>query len=428
MKSKDVRLLIFISVVVLSLLCVHIISGDKAGAVVRITEGGNIVGEYPLSEDRTISLSHNTVMIKDSSVCVSDADCPDKLCVKQGLITDAGEVIACLPNRVTVEILASEKTSNDTPITYSGIHFDTVVSVTVYGYDDPAGINALIREECERYELLCSRTNADSELYKLNHRLITDTIELDHDGAVLSAYKVSPELYEMISEGLEAYDFSSGNFDIAIAPLSDLWDFRSGEHVIPSEDKIESVLPHLSPDSIILTDDEHIAFLDDECMIDLGGLAKGYIGDRLKIFLEDKGVSSAIIALGGNVVALGDKNGEPYEVGIRRPFGQGSELSATVSVRDRSVVTSGTYERYFESGGTLYHHILNPLTGYPYDTDLSSATVICDSSTDGDILSTVLLTEGADKAAEHADKLKDEEIYVILIDNAGNVILNTYDN
>ncbi len=450
MKAKDIRLLIFISAVLFSLLLIHIISGDKAGSIVRITENGSVIGEYPLYENRTIELSHNTISIKDNSVSVTEADCPDGLCMRQGSISHLGEVIACLPNRVTVEVISKDHDRPGLPISYSGIHFDTMVNVTIYGISDTGSSGAVssgdhgsasipdngssdsgyyndfIRRECEKYELICSRTNPDSELYMLNHRLINDKIGIVHEGQDLTAYKISSELYEMIEAGLRANDLSGGKFDIAIAPLSDLWDFRSGDSVIPSDDEIASVLPHLSPDDIILVDDQRIAFADDRCMIDLGALAKGYIGDRLRDSLSEAGVTNAIIALGGNVVAMGDKNGAPYEVGIRKPFSQSGELSATVAAQDMSVVTSGTYERFFESDGRRYHHILDPRTGYPYETDLASATVICGSSTDGDILSTILLTEGSGAAIEHAHELENEDIYVILMDNEGHVLLNTY--
>ena len=130
--------------------------------------------------------------------------------------------------------------------------------------------------------------------------------------------------------------------------------------------------------------------------LDLGGIAKGYIADRLKDYLSQNGVTSAVIDLGGNILCLGGKSeSDGFRIGIQQPFADRSETVSVVNIRDKSVVSSGIYERYIKAeDGTLYHHILNPQTGYSYENDLLGVSIISDKSVDGDGLSTTAFALG----------------------------------
>ena len=140
--------------------------------------------------------------------------------------------------------------------------------------------------------------------------------------------------------------------------------------------------------------------------------------DKIKEFLLSKGVKSAIINLGGNVLCIGSKPDKtPFRIGIQKPFADRSETIATVDITDQSVVSSGIYERFFEKDGQLYHHILNPKTGYPYDNSLISVTIICDSSTDGDGLSTSCFALGLEKGMELINSLPDVHSVFITSDD-----------
>ena len=428
MNLRDYRLIAYIAVTLIVLFGISRLFMSDTGQYVRITEGGSEIGTYPIDKDVMINLTHNTVTIKDGKVYMSKADCPDGLCIKQGAISHSGEAIACLPNRVSVTIGSGKSgiRSAHLPVKYSGVHFDTLISATINGMSDTyTDVNGIIRSECERFELICSRTNSSSELYKLNHGLINEKKSVNIDGVDYTAYKVSDELFGMISTGLNAYETSDGIFDIAIGAVTDLWDFKSGEEIIPDKVSVASALTSVSTDSIKLLDNNYIVITDDNTVIDLGGLAKGYIGDSLRKTLTDAGVTDAVISLGGNVITIGDKSGESYKIGIKKPFDEKGELLTTVSSSDNCVITSGTYERYFRKDGRLYHHILNPSTGYPFDTDLSGATVICDSSLTGDILSTTLLAKGYAGACKYADELIGDNIYVILSDNNGDIVYDS---
>ena len=135
-------------------------------------------------------------------------------------------------------------------------------------------------------------------------------------------------------------------------------------------------------------------------MIDLGFIAKGYIADDLKFFLKDKGIGSAIIDLGGNIVLVGDKNGSSFRIGLKDPENPGGEPITTLDLTDSSIVSSGGYERFITYDGKRYHHILSLKDGYPAESDLNMVSIISDKSIDGDALSTICFILGKDKAVE----------------------------
>ncbi len=308
---------------------------------------------------------------------------------------------------------------------------------------------------CDKYEAIFSRTDHSSELYKLNHGA------LPKDG---NEFQISPELAELTAKGLAYGQLSNGAFDIAIAPVSSLWDFTSEEKRIPSDEDLKVKLPLVNYEDVILDgtslafdiaiapvsslwdftseekripsdedlkaklplvnyedvilDGTSLSFRKDGMGLDLGAIAKGYIADKIKEFLLSKGVKSAIINLGGNVLCIGNKPDKtPFKIGIQKPFADRSETIATVDITNQSVVSSGIYERFFEKDGQLYHHILNPKTGYPYDNSLISVTIICDSSTDGDGLSTSCFALGLEKGMELINSLPDVHAVFITSDD-----------
>lgn len=162
-----------------------------------------------------------------------------------------------------------------------------------------------------------------------------------------------------------------------------------------------------------------LRFDNEDTMIDLGALVKGYAADRIAAYLRDNGVTSGLINLGGNVYALGAKaDGSAWKIGIQKPFDTG--VVDTVEVTDQSVVSSGVYERCFEQDGILYHHILDPETGYPVTNGLWGVSIISDSSLTGDALSTTCLAIGMDEAADLIRSL--DGVSAIFVDDQLNVV------
>ena len=291
------------------------------------------------------------------------------------------------------------KSKTPPPISQSAFYLNTVVTITLYDGSDPALITECF-DLCRRYEQEFSRTMENSALYRLNH----DT------GATR---QLSDDLQSLIVTGLFYYERSEGLFDITVAPLSDLWQFSSANPSVPDGAALRDALVHVSASQLSLSGNV-LHYEDTAIQLDLGGIAKGYIADRLKEYLVEQGVTSALIDLGGNILCIGAKpDGNPFRVGIREPFAAQGTSIAVAAVSDLSVVTSGVYERCFTEDGVLYHHLLDPKTGYPFISGLNSVSIISKTSVDGDALSTVCFALGIEKGMELINSMPD--VYAVFV-------------
>lgn len=270
---------------------------------------------------------------------------------------------------------------------------DTVVTLTA-DCDDKT-LDAAF-SLCQKYERLLSRTETDSDVSRLN--------------SSQGFCEVSEDTRKIVEKGVYYGALSDGKFDITIYPVSTLWDFN-GE-VIPNRDEISEALKNIDYQSVEINDNS--INLNGK-KIDLGGIAKGYIADRVRDYFIDSNVPEGIIDLGGNIIVFGDRD---YTVGVKKPFSDG-EIIAAIKLRNKSVVTAGVYERYIEQDGKIYHHILDPKTGVSCESDLYSATVISDSSLDCDALSTVCVLMGHKNAAALIENTPDTE--AIFVDSKSNV-------
>lgn len=302
-------------------------------------------------------------------------------------------------------LFLSACSKNKEPITETGFYFDTVISVTLY---DPSEQDAL--KHCfalaDKYERYFSDTISDSDISKINASAHTPV-------------KVHKETLDLIEKGLSYSKESDGAFDITVGKLSDLWDFSSEEDFsLPDPAEVERLAASLSYENVVVDRDAGTVMLDaDHCAIDLGGIAKGYIADQMKEYLEKEGITSGLINLGGNVLALGSKpDGSAYTIGIQRPFAEDGDAILKLHIKDKSVVTSGTYQRYAKIDDKIFHHILDTQTGYPIENGLSSVTVITDRSVDGDALSTTLFTMGLKDGLAYANGLSDTDAIFITTD------------
>lgn len=285
----------------------------------------------------------------------------------------------------------------------------TIVSVTLYESDDD-----------KIDDIFSYIYSLDSMISRYNEK---SYIAMINSNAGISPVTVPDEVYGLVKVSLEMAKETDGLFNPAIGPLSSLWGFGTEDARVPSSDEIESVLPLLDWRKIKLSDDDNSVFLENEGMaIDLGAVGKGWAADMIDSYLDELCVEHALVNLGGNVLLHGGKaDGSAWRVGIRDPENLSSSY-ASVAIEDGTVITSGGYQRYIEKDGEVYHHILNPETGYPFQTDILSATVIGDSGTLSDMLSTVIFASGSDKAEEIADK---HDVSIILKLTDGSVI-NTY--
>ena len=263
---------------------------------------------------------------------------------------------------------------------------DTVMTLTVYG--DPAETGGALRaagDEITRLDALLSVSDERSDIYGLNQK---------HGGAV------SEETYTLVQRALDIAAMTEGDYDPTVYPLMELWGFRSGAYRVPTQSELTALLPKVGYEQVKL---EPEISLPEGAGIDLGGIAKGYTSEKVLEVLSGAGVDSAIVSLGGNVGTLGLKpDGSPWTVAIRDPDGQESSYIATLRLGQAEgcayAITSGGYERYFEQDGRVYHHILDPTTGYPAASSLESVTIVSRDGTLADALSTALFVKGFDGA------------------------------
>ncbi len=271
---------------------------------------------------------------------------------------------------------------------------DTVCTVTADCGDDI--INGAF-SLCENLERTLSKTVTDSDVYKLNNT----------EGFV----SVSDGTLKTVERALYYSDLSGGKFDITIAPVSALWDFKN--QVIPSKDEISEALQNVDYHSIEIKNGE---ISSDTKQIDLGGIAKGYIADRATEYLKENGAENALVNFGGNICMIGE-----YNIGIQKPFDD--SVIASIALKDKCVVTSGIYERYIESDGKIYHHILDPKTGYGAENELASVTVIGEKALDCDALSTVCMLLGTESGMDIINNTADTE--AVFIDRENNITLSS---
>lgn len=289
-------------------------------------------------------------------------------------------------------------------ISVSGIYFDTIVQIDAWG--TKSSILEKCLKICENYENTLSNKIESSEVSKIN-------------ASGGNPVSVSDETLELISLGIYYSELSGGKFDITIAPLSSLWNFTENpDGIVPDASDIEEACSHIDYRNIQIDREAHtVTLLDPQARIDLGGIAKGYIADRLKTYLVQEGVEHALINLGGNVLTLGGTwEDRPFRIGIQRPFDEKNTPLDVLEIEDRSVVSSGNYQRYFEKDGQIYHHILNPETGYPYENHLLQVTIISDYSADGDALSTCCFALGLEKGSALIESLENTQAVFVTDD------------
>ena len=266
---------------------------------------------------------------------------------------------------------------------------DTAIGLKVYGSKREEVLKKLENRINELDELL-STGKETSEVSRLNRS----------GKAVLS--KITANL---VKRSLEIYQKTDGLFDITIYPLMELWGFPSKNYKVPSDKEIKEKLKDVGSDKIIFDEAAgEISFKNRGMEIDFGGIGKGYITDELVKILTEEKVESAIINLGGNVFGFKKKpDGSLWNVAIRDP-NEPDKYMAVIKLEDSAVITSGGYERYFEKDGVTYHHILDPRTGKPSNSNLKSVSIVSKDGTLADALSTSLFIMGEEGAAEYWKK------------------------
>ena len=298
--------------------------------------------------------------------------------------------------------------------------FDTVVELTAYGAPDVSG-KALraAQRDCEKYEQLFSRTIRTSDIGRIN----------DAAGA---SVRIDARTFDLLKVAQRYCAASRGVFDITVGSLVRCWDFRRG--VVPKEEDLIEAVRHVDWRMLRLerrsvVTDEGAGSFEGGCyaqladplgQVDVGGIAKGWIADRLCERLAQAGCDGYVVNLGGNVAVGGRKpDGSDWRIGVRDPQDP-ARIIGCVALDRGSAVTSGIYERGFVRAGHVYHHILDPRTGHPVETDVASVTVVARASLDAEGFSTTLLAMGAERGLAFA-KERPEILQTVFIDKAGRI-------
>ncbi len=314
-----------------------------------------------------------------------------------------GKLIVVLFIVMSISIIISSCTgkieeSNNEPVSKTEFVLGTVATIKLY--DNAADeVFSEAFGKLKEIEDKMTINEGNSEVMDINSRAGKDLA------------RVSDETFYVIERGKYFSELSEGKFEISIGPLVKLWNIGTKEAKVPTEEEIERRKALVDFKNIFLNEDEKSVMLKKEGMVlDLGGIAKGFGVDEVVRILKGHGVKHAIINLGGNVFAYGNKpDGTPWKVGVQNPKSPRGDYVGIAEVVNKTVVTSGIYERYFEKEGKRYHHILDPSTGYPVENTLAGVSIISESSIDADSLSTAAFALGIDKGIELIESLENVE-------------------
>jgi thiamine biosynthesis lipoprotein len=283
-------------------------------------------------------------------------------------------------------------TPDDRIYAYSAVLMGSPILLKLFEHNESLAsrVFRLIKQQ----ENIFTVNRPHSEVMAVNHAAGSHPVE------------VSQPVYELIKRAKAVSLLDDSLFNFTIGPLVKRWKIGFNGHSVPAVSDLQSLLALTNPYDVVLDDATRSVFLQHAGMeIDLGAIAKGYIADVVRDFLLAEQVPQGLINLGGNVQTLGASGQEGWGIGLKKPFAAEDALLGVIHVSNKSVVTSGIYERYFELDGRRYHHILDPKTGYPLDNELQSVTVISEDSIDGDIYTTLLYGMGIEKSLEYLQDL-----------------------
>ena len=299
-------------------------------------------------------------------------------------------------------LVLSGCTTGNEPTTGSEQLLGTILQVAIHdsGYDE-----RLIELAFDRVAEIEARMSTSEEDYET-----TELLEVNRASGN-QAVRVSSDTYHVLSAALAYSRLTDGAFDVTVWPLVRLWAIGSGGTQVPPEEAISDARDSVDYRALELRDPTRQVFLPRSGMgVDVGAIAKGYAADEAARILRDGGVEHALLDFGGNILVIGNKpDGSLWRIGVQRPDAERSRYLGIVRVADRTVVTSGPYERFFVQDDVRYHHILNPRTGYPARNGLQQVTIIAENSMDADALSTATFVLGLDGGRGLIETLDDVE-------------------
>ena len=401
MKSKIISAIIAVLLAVS--VCAILLKSKENGKYLKMTVEGK-TSYYSLDKDMCKEKNGVKIRIENNIAYVEESTCRDKICVNAGKLENTGDIAVCLPNDVAVSISENRGENELYSITFTDA-FDTVV--TLYGYAES-------KEEFRSYsDYFEGRMKGFSDLFNAFDNCEVNNLYTVNKNAGKSAVNTDKTLVEGILFALDAQKMTEGYTDPSFGAVTKLWrDFINGSNEKPTDDMLSEASLHCGIDKIKVTENS-IYISDKSALIDVGATAKGFCTQILADELVSMGMTDFCINAGGNIVVRGNKKGmDGWEIGIQNPFGKGSIL--TVQVKNKAVVTSGSYRRYREN----YNHIIDVKTLYPSDK-YASVTVICDDSALADAFSTAFFCMDIDEGKVLAEKFG---MQVMWITHNGSVI------
>jgi thiamine biosynthesis lipoprotein len=293
------------------------------------------------------------------------------------------------------------KPDMDESISDTQFMLGTIITIQLFGTKDESLIDESF-QIIQDVENQMSLSIENSELNLLNEAAGSGFVETtDH-------------VFFVIQKALEYSRLSSGGFDISLEPVISLWNIGTEEARVPEANELTEALKKVDYKKIQIDESNTSVSLEEGMSLDLGGIAKGYAADLVSDYLREEGITKAILNLGGNVLVIGTKSEDSgFKVGLQNPFSERNVYFGIVEVSDKTVVTSGIYERNFTQDGVTYHHILDTISGYPVTNGVAAVSVIASQSIDADALSTLLFVMGVDKGIALCESLEGVEcIYV----------------
>lgn len=299
---------------------------------------------------------------------------------------------------------AEEAQVNASPVEQTEFLMGTYVTLRVYDEGKEGVLEdgfALVRDLADQI----TGETTESEISKINA------------AAGVEPVQVTPEVYELLQIADEYAEASDGKFNYAIGPITDLWRIGYEDARKPAQAEIDEALTKIDFRQVVLDEEEQSVFLPEEgMMLDLGAIAKGYMTDKVRELFASEGVTTAVIDLGGNVFVMGGsptRDGAAWNVGVQDPMAPRGQSIGRMMQKDRSIVTSGVYERYLEVDGVLYHHLMNPETGYPFENEIAGVSIVSEQSVDGDALSTQIFGMGLEQGLSYINRRDDVEAVFI---------------
>ncbi len=291
--------------------------------------------------------------------------------------------------------------------THSFYAVDTIVQLTIYNDDPKIDVEKIMAETetlIKDYEDVISKTKSGSFTHTLN-----STGEYDYSNSPYASV-----IHQLVDKSRYYEVLSKGELDVTIEPVVKLWNINNGNTEVPSQSNIDAALSLVDYDNFVRDEESQKYKLLNNAQVDFGAIGKGQLADIVKANLMSKGINSGIINLGGNVMTIGAKPGDKnWVIALQDPQGIVGEGIGTIEVKNKSVVTSGTYQRFFEKDGVTYHHIMDTKTGSPSKSGYVQTTIVSDRSIDCDSLSTTTFLLGKEDGIKLIESLEGFECMFI---------------